>query len=59
MQYVNVPGIIGAAISSGKATLAELQDIYSVEDVYDMLEIVSIDAHNSKMSHEARKKKGG
>lgn len=28
------------------ATLHELSTIYSVEDVYDMLEIQAIDAHN-------------
>lgn len=48
-DYVNVPAIIGAAVSSGKATLHELDTVYSLEDVYDMLEISTIDAHNRRI----------
>lgn len=35
-------------ISSGKATLHELQTIYSEEDLYDLLEIIVVDAHNQR-----------
>ena len=31
------------------ATLRELETVYSIEDVYDMLEIVAVDAHNRRM----------
>lgn len=37
---------IGAVISAGKATLHELDTVYGVEDLYDMLEVIAIDAHN-------------
>jgi hypothetical protein len=35
------------------ATLHELDTVYGVEDVYDMLEVLSVDAHNRHaLSHE-------
>lgn len=33
-------------MSSGLATLHELQTVYGVEDVYNLLEIVNINNHN-------------
>lgn len=36
-------------ISAGKATLHELDTVYSVEDVYDLLEIMTVDAHNRRV----------
>lgn len=36
-------------MSSGKATLKECQEFYSVEDAYDMLEVISVDAHNRRV----------
>jgi hypothetical protein len=33
-------------VSKGKATLHELDTVYSTEDLYDMLEIISVDSHN-------------
>lgn len=46
MEYVNVPPTIGAVISSGKATLHELNTVLGIEDVYTILEVIAIDAHN-------------
>ena len=40
-------------ISSGKATLVELSTVLGIEDLYDLLEIIAVDAHNIR---EARKK---
>jgi hypothetical protein len=34
-------------MSSRMATLNELQTVYGLEDVYDMAEVLLIDAHNS------------
>ena len=34
------------ALSYKVATLHEMQTIYSIEDVYDMLEVVVVDANN-------------
>lgn len=30
------------------ATLAELQTVYSLEDAWDMLEIITVDSHNQR-----------
>ena len=49
IEYVNVSRAIGAVVSSGMATLRDLDEAYGLEDVYDMLEIISVDAHNSRV----------
>ena len=46
-------------ISAGKATLHELDTIYSVEDVYDMIEVLRIDAHNRRILAEQRQQREG
>ena len=35
-------------VSRGLATLAELQSVYGLEDLYDLVEIVVVDAHNER-----------
>ena len=55
MDYENVPGHIGAIISNKLATLNELDTIYSTEDVYDMIEIIAVDAFNSKILQKTNK----
>jgi hypothetical protein len=44
-----VPATIGTVISSKLATLGELQTAYGVRDLYDMLEIVSVDRYNTAL----------
>ncbi|MGU3662190.1 hypothetical protein [Methylobacterium fujisawaense] len=41
--------MIGTVIGSGKATLYELQTVYGVRDLYNMLEVITIDAHNAQV----------
>jgi len=41
-----VSAAIGAVVSSRLATLAELDSVYSVEDMYDLLEVLAVDAYN-------------
>jgi hypothetical protein len=41
--------MLGAVISSGKATLHELDTVYGTEDLHDMIEIVLVDAHNQRL----------
>lgn len=43
-----MPRTIGAVISSGKATLVELDTVLGLQDVYDLLEIVAVDEHNRR-----------
>jgi len=49
IAYTNTPGIIATLISSGKATLAELQTVYGPLDAYRMLEVHLIDQHNARV----------
>ncbi len=36
-------------MSSGKATLYELQTVYGSEDLADLIEVLAVDAYNQKM----------
>jgi precorrin-6B methylase 2 len=42
--------VIAALISAEMATLHELQTVYSVEDAYDMFEILQVNNHNARVS---------
>ena len=41
-------------ISSKLATLHDLQTIYGTEDLYDMLEVLIVDAHNQAERYRER-----
>ena len=41
--------MIGAVLSARLATLHELQTVYGVEDAYDLLEVLTVDAHNEQL----------
>ncbi len=43
---------MGRVVSSKFATLYELQTIYGVEDLYDLLEIITVDAHNTWLANK-------
>ena len=47
-----MPRTIGAVISARLATKVELDTVLSVEDVYDLLEIISVDAHNKRVANK-------
>ncbi len=53
-EYRNIDGAIGAIISAKLATLHELDTVYGIEDVYLLLEIVLVDAHNDYVANEAK-----
>jgi hypothetical protein len=42
-----VPRTIATVISSRHATLHELDTVYGLEDLWSLLEITTIDAHNA------------
>lgn len=48
---------IGAALSSRLATFRDLDEFMSVEDAYDLLEVLAIDAHNKRTAHKAHEGK--
>ena len=58
-DYRNIPGTIGAVVSGGKASLIECQTVYSLEDIYLLLEINSVDYHNQRVIAKANEAKNG
>lgn len=55
VPYANIPGIIGTAVGRRLTTLHEAQTIYGLEDIYDLIEIAIVDAHNEQQAEEAAK----
>lgn len=41
-----MPKTLATVISSKLATLHELDTVYSVEDVWTLLEVITVDSHN-------------
>lgn len=52
VEYENVPRIFGTVVSRRFATLHELDTVYGTEDVYDMMEIISVDSHNQSILNQ-------
>lgn len=44
--------IVATVISAGMATLRELDEYYGTQDMYDLLEIIAVDAHNRRVFQE-------
>jgi hypothetical protein len=40
---------IGTLISSGKVSMRDLGEWMSLQDAYDVLEVISVDAHNRRL----------
>ncbi|MCT6838230.1 MAG: hypothetical protein M3036_11345, partial [Bifidobacteriales bacterium] len=53
----NIPRTIAACISARLASLYELQTVYGVKDLYDLLEIASVQAENERRSHQMAQQK--
>lgn len=51
-DYVNLTRLIGSLISYKMATLKDLQTIYSLEDAYDLFEVLIIDSHNRAIMYD-------
>jgi len=47
-----VPKALAAVVSSRLATLHELDTVYGTEDLYDLLEIAAVDAHNRALANQ-------
>ena len=54
IEYPTVPGLIGVVVSSGFATLYELQTVYSYEDMIDLYEIVLVNNYNERRLMEVK-----
>jgi hypothetical protein len=53
-----VPNHVGVVVSARLATLTELDTTLGCEDLYDLLEIVLIDAHNQRIASKPTKSTG-
>lgn len=51
--YANIPPLVGMVVSSKLASLNELQTVYGVLDLYNLAEIITVDAHNRRVAAEA------
>jgi len=49
-----MPGAIGRVVSRRLATLHELQTVYGSQDLYDLMEIMAVDAYNNNVMNEQR-----
>ncbi len=56
IEYANIPPMVGMVVSSRHATLRELQTVYGVLDLYNLAELVAVDAHNARAVAEAQTK---
>ena len=48
---MNLSAVIGTLLSKRMATLHELDTVYGVQDVYDMLEVITIDDYNNALAN--------
>lgn len=53
-MYANVPAAIGAVVSGKLATLHELDTVYGLADLYDLIEVLAVDAHNQDLLSQTR-----
>lgn len=54
--YANLGPVCGAVVSAGRAELIQLQTVYGLEDAYNLLELVTVDAHNRRVMQRRRDK---
>ncbi|KHS42987.1 transglycosylase [Hafnia paralvei] len=52
-DYVNVPKTIATVLSSGRASLTELSTTLGVEDLWWLLEIITVDNYNKMVINKA------
>ena len=56
LDYKNIDPFIGSLISSGKATLKELKESYSLEDAYILWEVITVTKYNEFLAIEEANK---
>ncbi len=49
INYVNVPQSIGRVLSSGMASLCELDTVLGCSDLYMMMEVIAVDDYNQAL----------
>lgn len=53
-----MPRLIGFIVSAGKATLHELQSVYSLRDAYELAEVILVDGVNQRRLTERARRRG-
>jgi aromatic ring-opening dioxygenase LigB subunit len=48
LSYENLEPEVALVISAGKATLHELDSVYGLEDLYNLVEVIMVDAYNKR-----------
>lgn len=56
-DYVNVPATVGAAVSHDKSLMGPLSSTIGLEGLYDILEVIAVDAHNARIIAKRNKDK--
>lgn len=56
ISFPNLPQTIGSIVATGKATLAELQTVYGLEDLYDLMEVCAVSSENERLAMDAATK---
>lgn len=49
IECLNVPRSIHAVVGAKMATLVECDTVLGLEDVYNLMEIMAVDAHNRQV----------
>lgn len=49
-----MPKTIATVISGKLATLIELQTVYGVQDMWDLLEVITVDNNNARVMNEVQ-----
>ena len=48
---MNISAVVGTLLSKRMVTLHELDTVYGVQDVYDMLEVITVDDYNNALAN--------
>lgn len=51
-----MPPKIGLVVSTRRATLAELDSVYGLEDLENLIEVILVDNHNAKIAARRRRR---
>ncbi|PTQ70291.1 transglycosylase [Pseudomonas sp. GV071] len=54
VEYLNLPRTVATCISSRLATLHELDSVYGLEDMWWLLEVNTVDSHNTMIANQPR-----
>jgi len=58
MDFPNVNSFIGTIVANKQATLHELNTVYTLEDAFDLFEIIAVTRYNEYVAIDNANKKG-